>query len=51
MSDTFDFDDERAEMRDAIEAKDTGEIIRIFKDAKRQRDEAERAEDCIAGES
>jgi hypothetical protein len=45
MRETFDFDDERAEMRDAIEARDTGEIIRIFKDAKRQRDKAERAGD------
>jgi hypothetical protein len=37
---TFDFDEARAEMRDAIEAEDTEEIIRLFKETKRHLDEA-----------
>jgi hypothetical protein len=37
---TFDFDEVRAEMRDAIEAQDTEEIIRLFKETRHQRDEA-----------
>jgi hypothetical protein len=37
---TFDFDEARAEMRDAIEDRDTEEVIRIFKLTKRQLDEA-----------
>jgi hypothetical protein len=38
-------DDARAEMRDAIEAQDTEEIIRIFKEKRHQRDEAEKTGD------
>lgn len=47
MDDIIDFDDERAEMRDAIEARDSDEIVRIFKDAKRRRDRAKRAGDVV----
>jgi tellurite resistance protein len=39
---TFDFDEARAEMRGAIEAQDTEEIIRIFKEMRHQRDEAKK---------
>jgi len=42
---TFDFDEARAEMRDAIEAQDTEAIIRIFKETRHQRDEARKMAD------
>jgi hypothetical protein len=42
---TFDFDEARAEMQGAIEAQDTEEIIRIFKEKRHQRDEAEKTGD------
>ena len=44
-SKTFDLDDARDEMRDAIEAQDTEAIIRIFKMVRRHRDEAAKVHD------